>query len=106
MTNSWATIAWSSNEPADSLVQYGTTTVYGSSSPIDPTPVYDHSIAITGLAASTLYHYRVTSRDGAGNVTTSADATFTTSSVDSTQTITFDDIAGENQMLEGHARLA
>src|SRR5207247_11309196 len=34
--------------------------------------------AIGGLSAGTLYHYRVKSRDGAGNLATSADATFTT----------------------------
>ncbi len=38
-----------------------------------------HSATLTGLSASTLYHYRVKSRDPAGNLATSADFTFTTS---------------------------
>ncbi len=37
-----------------------------------------HSQALSGLTASTLYHFRVKSRDAAGNLATSADGTFTT----------------------------
>jgi len=40
-----------------------------------------HSIAVSGLSLGTLYHYRVLSRDAAGNLTTSADGTFTTNAV-------------------------
>jgi hypothetical protein len=35
-------------------------------------------VTITGLADGTLYHFRVRSRDAAGNLATSADSTFTT----------------------------
>jgi hypothetical protein len=37
-----------------------------------------HSAAVIGLSASTLYHYRVRSRDAAGNLAVSGDFTFTT----------------------------
>ena len=37
-----------------------------------------HSASLSGLAANTLYHYRVKSRDAAGNLATSGDFTFTT----------------------------
>jgi hypothetical protein len=37
-----------------------------------------HSEVLSGLASSTLYHYRVKSKDAAGNLATSADFTFTT----------------------------
>ena len=37
-----------------------------------------HGAALSGMAASTLYHYRVKSRDAAGNLAISGGATFTT----------------------------
>jgi hypothetical protein len=40
--------------------------------------VKSHSITLTALAADTLYHYRVSSKDSAGNVEYTADYTFTT----------------------------
>ena len=40
--------------------------------------VTSHSQALSGLTANTLYHYRVKSKDAAGNLATSADFTFTT----------------------------
>jgi hypothetical protein len=36
---------------------------------------------VTGLAAGTVYHYKVSSVDGDGNVTSSTDATFTTAAL-------------------------
>ncbi|HEV8635795.1 MAG TPA: N,N-dimethylformamidase beta subunit family domain-containing protein, partial [Chloroflexota bacterium] len=78
ITTTGATITWTTNEAADTQVEYGTTTAYGSTTTLAPALVTSHSQALAGLTASTLYHYRVKSRDGAGNLTTSADATFTT----------------------------
>jgi hypothetical protein len=37
-----------------------------------------HSASLSGLASSTLYHYRVRSKDASGNLSVSADFTFTT----------------------------
>ena len=81
ITANSATITWTTSEPADSQVDYGLTTSYGSSTPLDSNRVTSHSVAISGLNASTLYHYRVRSRDGAGNLRVSSDSTFTTGSV-------------------------
>lgn len=78
ITSSTATINWSTNEPADSQVDYGTTTSYGSSTTLNATLVTSHSQALSGLAGSTLYHYRVKSKDAAGNLATSGDYSFTT----------------------------
>jgi hypothetical protein len=39
-----------------------------------------HSVSISSLSSSTLYHYRVKSRNASGDLTTSADYTFTTAS--------------------------
>ena len=80
ITSSGATITWTTDEAADSQVDYGLTTAYGSSTTLDTTLVTSHSQALTGLTASTLYHYRVKSRDAAGNLATSGDSTFTTAS--------------------------
>ncbi|MBA2480204.1 MAG: fibronectin type III domain-containing protein, partial [Planctomycetes bacterium] len=76
-----ATIGWTTNEAADTQVEYGTTTAYGSNSALITAKVTAHSQTISGLTAGTLYHYRVKSRDAAGNLATSADATFTTTAV-------------------------
>src|SRR5947209_2853360 len=78
ITASGATIAWTTNETADSQVEYGLTTAYGSSTTLNPSLVTAHSQALSGLASSTLYHYRVKSKDAAGNLATSGDSTFTT----------------------------
>ena len=77
ITSSNAVITWTTDELSNSVVEYGLTTAYGSTTS-DATNVTSHSISLTGLSASTLYHYRVKSTDAAGNTTTSADNTFTT----------------------------
>ena len=38
-----------------------------------------HSVVLTGLQPNTEYHYRVKSKDKAGNLAVSDDKTFTTS---------------------------
>src|SRR5581483_2454837 len=73
-----ARIAWSTNELSDSKVDYGLTATYGSSTAVDLTLTTLHSQTLTGLLPATLYHYRVSSRDAAGNLSSSPDATFTT----------------------------
>src|SRR5262249_57363113 len=59
-------------------VDFGTSTAYGSTM-TSASMVTSHSVVLSGLSASTLYHYRVKSRDAAGNLATSGDFTFTTS---------------------------
>ena len=76
---SGATISWTTNEAADGQVEYGPTAAYGQSTPLDAARVTSHSAALTGLSAGTLHHYRVKSRDAAGNLAVSSDLTFTTS---------------------------
>ncbi|HEY7090425.1 MAG TPA: LamG-like jellyroll fold domain-containing protein [Tepidisphaeraceae bacterium] len=73
-----ATIVWTTNEGGDSLVEYGLTTSYGSSSSLNSTLVTSHSIKISGLVPNKLYHFRVKSKDEFGNLRTSGDFTFTT----------------------------
>jgi hypothetical protein len=73
-----ATVTWTTNNPSSSQVLYGTTTAYGSSTTLDATQVTSHSQGLTGLTASTLYHYKVQSKDASNTTVSSADATFTT----------------------------
>ena len=83
VTATSAVITWTTDEASDSQVQYGPTTAYGSTTTIDGSLVTAHSVTLSGLTASTAYHYRVLSRDGADNLTTSTDQTFTTSAAGS-----------------------
>ncbi|HEV8535092.1 MAG TPA: S8 family serine peptidase, partial [Candidatus Limnocylindria bacterium] len=78
VTQSSATITWTTDEAADSQVEYGTTTAYGSSSPLDQSRVTAHSVRLDGLATQTTYHFLIKSKDAAGNLATSGDRTFTT----------------------------
>ncbi|HEV8638763.1 MAG TPA: DUF4082 domain-containing protein [Chloroflexota bacterium] len=77
ITSTGATISWNTDQPADSQVEYGPATVYGATT-VSAAPVTSHSLALSGLTPGTLYHYRVKSKDAAGNPATSADLTFTT----------------------------
>jgi len=78
LTESSAVIAWTTDEPADSKVDYGTSESYSSSTPLSAVLVKSHTQMLTGLSPKTLYHFRVKSKDAAGNLTESADFTFTT----------------------------
>jgi hypothetical protein len=81
ITASTATITWTTDEVATGQVEYGQTTSYGLDTTLDPTLVTNHSVNISGLAASTTYHYRVKSKDAVGNKAVSSDYTFTTLSI-------------------------
>ncbi|HEV8468572.1 MAG TPA: S8 family serine peptidase [Candidatus Limnocylindria bacterium] len=78
ITHQAATITWTTDERADGQVEYGTTSAYGSATPISSTFVTSHSIGLSALSPTTAYHYRVKSRDGWGNLAVSGDFTFTT----------------------------
>jgi len=78
ITDKLAVISWTTNEPADSLVEFGKDTLYGMKA-FDANYVLKHSVTVTGLGPMMLYHLRVGSRDPSGNGPTwSADTTFTT----------------------------
>jgi hypothetical protein len=75
-TNS-AVINWSTDQPSSSSVQYGLTS-YTNTTATDPTLVTIHSVTLSGLSASTLYHFRSASTNSNGQTTFSSDSTFTT----------------------------
>jgi hypothetical protein len=78
LTASSVRVVWTSDVPADSQVDFGTTPTYGASTPVDPRPGTQHQIEVTGLLPGTLYHVRVRSRDANGALAVSADQTFST----------------------------
>ncbi len=78
VTETGATITWTTDEGATSQVEYGLTTGYGAITPPVEKLSYDHSVALFGLAADTTYHYRVRSKDVYGNEAISEDYSFAT----------------------------
>lgn len=78
----YAVIKWTTDEPADSLVEFGDSIAYGSSVSASAL-IGSHSLKLTGLLPSTTYHFRVKSRDESLNQSVSNDMTFTTSAIGS-----------------------
>ncbi len=70
-----ARITWTTDRPATSEVQYGTTTNY-SSSIYDHSLVETHDVLLTELDFETVYHFRVRSVDEDGLATVTEDETF------------------------------
>ncbi|MGD0797326.1 MAG: fibronectin type III domain-containing protein [Acidobacteriaceae bacterium] len=84
ITSTSATINWTTDLPSTALVNYGTTTSYGSSSPLSSTPATAHSITLNGLSPGTTYNFDVVSAGSANVNSTSANQTFTTASASAT----------------------
>ncbi|MBO0722686.1 MAG: fibronectin type III domain-containing protein, partial [Blastocatellia bacterium] len=78
ITTTGATISWTTNENSDSQVEYGTSTNYGQTTTLSTALVTAHSQGLSGLNPATGYHYRVKSKDEAGNLAVSGDFSFTT----------------------------
>jgi hypothetical protein len=81
VSSSGATITWTTDESSNSSVDYGSSLSLGSASSSSDF-VLSHSIALSGLSASSLYYYNVTSCDSSGNCA-NASGSFTTSAADS-----------------------
>jgi len=59
-----ATITWSTDSNATSQVDYGLTSNFGTRTPLDSTPVTNHSVTLSGLLQGTKYYFRVLSVAG------------------------------------------
>ena len=82
-TGTSATVTWTTDEPSDSRVDYGTAPGSLTANVSDASLVTSHSATLTGLTPGTTYHFRVRSADASGNARTSPDpssapATFAT----------------------------
>ncbi len=95
-TRSSIIISWTTNEGADSQIEYGTTASYGLATRLDGSMAMSHSQEITGLSAGTLYHYRVRSRDAAGNLAISDHYTFATAGGDDNTSSTISNVTSSN----------
>ncbi|MCK5398057.1 MAG: pre-peptidase C-terminal domain-containing protein, partial [Thermoplasmata archaeon] len=95
ITSDSVTITWTTNEASSSLVDYGTTTGYGSTATGSSGATY-HTVSLSGLSASTTYHYRVKSTDSSSNVGISSDYTFTTQSAGDTTPPVISEISGSS----------
>jgi len=85
-----ATITWTTDEVASSMVSFGPSSSYGTStSETDTSPrVTSHSMSLSSLTACTQYHFQASSTDAVGNIGTSTDATFYTIGCTASATIT------------------
>ncbi|NNE08910.1 MAG: hypothetical protein HKN20_10165 [Gemmatimonadetes bacterium] len=79
VTSQSARIAWSTNENAEGQIEYGLTESYSSATPVDTAHVLEHEVLLEDLERAATYHFRVVSRDPAGNVSFSDDLVLTTS---------------------------
>ena len=76
-----ATIAWNTDQPADSRIWFGTSSSIDTSlapNLTDAILVTGHSDTLTGLSASTTYFYAVGSMNAGGQIGTSSVRSFTT----------------------------
>ncbi|MBI5697588.1 MAG: fibronectin type III domain-containing protein [Thaumarchaeota archaeon] len=77
ITNQSAIILWSTDEASTSVVYYGTTSSLGMQKS-NANLIISHNIQLTGLTPTTLYYYKVSSCDAAGNCANSSLQNFTT----------------------------
>ena len=73
-----AVVSWTTDEPADSRVDWGETSAYEGGQVSDGVLTTSHSLTVSELECGSTYHYQITSADGSGNAATTPDATFTT----------------------------
>lgn len=102
ITETTVTISWKSDKPGSSIVFFGETTSYGNQQGNFTESVADHSVKIIGLAPNKTYHYKVRTRDSAGNNGDSADYTFSTKTTD----ITAPKMTGQPQVVVVQAKSA
>ncbi|HUW57698.1 MAG TPA: hypothetical protein VMZ92_13750 [Planctomycetota bacterium] len=76
-----ACIAWQTNLPARTRVEYGETDQYGGRTPETERFFYTHVHYVKDLKADATYHCRMVSTDERGNKVTSPDATFQTKKI-------------------------
>ena len=93
-----ATIGWTTNEPADSVVFYGTDADNLDRSQSSPVLTAAHAVSLTNLDPLTTYYFTVTSTDAAGNAASDTGHHFTTLEV--SPLLFVDDDEGDS--LEGY----
>lgn len=77
ITDTSGTITWTTDQSADSVVEYGLTGGYGDMV-TNPTLLWYHTVALNGLRPDTTYHFRVGAKNAGGQQVVSGDQLFTT----------------------------
>lgn len=75
---STANVTWNTVVPSSSQVEYGPTTSYGNTTALGATPGNAHTVALSGLSAGAIYHYRVRSGDSDAVMAVGPDHTLAT----------------------------
>lgn len=77
VTENSAIISWTTDQPTEGIVEYGTTTAYGAtaSDSIEDTA---HSITLANLSPAKTYHFRVVASSANGTTVYSSDSVFKT----------------------------
>ena len=78
ITTNLATITWNTDEPSNSLVEYGIESGNYTLRKYDPENVTSHSVNLMGLLPNTTYYFIVNSTDRSGNSNESIEYNFTT----------------------------
>ncbi len=73
-----AVLTWTTDEPATTQVEWGTTSGYGNTTTLDSTLSTSHSVTLSGLSANAGFHARALGTDEAGNSGASSDLAFST----------------------------
>jgi serine/threonine protein kinase len=73
-----AVITWTTDKPATSQVEYGSTTDYGLATTLDGELVTSHRVELTGLQPNAACYFRVMSKDASGHEATSDTQQLTT----------------------------
>lgn len=82
-----ADVAWTTNESATTLIEWGTTTDLGTTAVSSSAFTTSHSGTISGLSANGTYYARVSSTDEIGNTVQSEVISFTTTEVTETAAV-------------------
>ena len=81
IANTSAVVTWTTDQPSSSLVNYGLTPTYGTSTPVNPSLVTSHSVTLTNLTPGTTYNLQVVSTNSNGVTTPSGNVSFLTTGV-------------------------
>jgi hypothetical protein len=95
-----ADVFWTTDEPADELVRYGTSPGTLTQSVSSTALRTEHSLNITGLSPNTVYFYQVQSTDEAGNIAVSQIESFTTQSAPDILFVDDDNGAADEQFFD------
>ena len=78
ITNTTATINWTTDQLSNSQVSYGFTNAYGSLSTLNTTLTTSHTVTLTGLTPGATYNYQGLSTNATAITSASPNFTFTT----------------------------